>query len=123
MCIVYVRPEISAGGHDLPDEGQPNFTPPSPLQINVNLEVPSDSHDSPDGGKPNFIPPKYSEEYCPDSYYDPKAGRSHAMPKLKKKYSITPASKQILLPAIFTPPENFTQRKRISTTAVKESEL
>jgi len=69
MCIVYVSSEIPAGGHD-----------------------------SPDGGQPNFTPPKYSEEYCGNSYYDPKAGRSHAMPKLqstKKQYSVTPASKQI----------------------------
>jgi len=74
---INVTLEVPSDSHDLPDEGQPDFTPPSPLQINVTPEVPSDSHDLPDGGQPNFIPPKYSEEYC---HYNPKAGRSHAMP-------------------------------------------
>jgi len=98
------------------------------LSTYVSHEISAGGHDSPDGGQPNFTPPKYSEQYCGNSYYDPKAGRSHTMPKLQptnKQYSVnvTPASKDIPLLATFTPLENFTQWKRISSREVKEAKF
>ena len=104
-------PEIVAYGQDLPDGGQPSHTPPPSLLLN----------------RQRF---SYSPQYCPNSYYDPKTGKSYAMPKLKaatkRQYSLTPTcpfSKQLSSPATKNPSENVTQRKSITSFEIKESNL
>ena len=97
-------PEIIVDSHDSPDGGQPNFMSLSSLQRNEQMSTPA----------------SYSTEYCPNSYYNPKIGRSYAMPKLNSTeghYSLNHPDRQM------SALEHSTQWKRIPSVEVKESEL
>ena len=112
MCAFFRTPEI-VDSHDSPDGGQPNFMPLSSLQRNAQMSTPH----------------LYSTEYCPDSYYNPKIGRSYAIPKLKStkgQYSLTHSNhsdRQMSAPDTFTPLEQSMQWKRIPSIEVKETKL
>ena len=76
-------------------------------------------------------PASYSTEYCSESYYDPVAKKSHAMPRLKprkKQYSVTlpnSYSRQTSVPVTTSSPlaTNFIQCERIVSIDFKETKL
>jgi len=117
LCVLFRTPEIVVNCQDLPDGGHPSCKPPSSLLINRQMSVDS--------------APVYSPEYCPDSYYNPKIGKSYAMPKFKsttKRLHSLPIhlngqnfSGQVFVPVTNNPLENFAQCK--SSIPTKESEL
>ena len=76
-------------------------------------------------------PASYSTEYCSESYYDPVAKKSHAVPRLKprkEQYSVTPPtcySRQTSVP--FTTSgslaTNFIHWKRIDSIEITETKI
>jgi len=76
-------------------------------------------------------PASYSTEYCSESFYDPVAKKSHAVPRLKprkEQYSVTlPTcySRQTSVPVTTSGPlaTNFIHWKRIDSIEIQESKV